>query len=56
MKNIRTSLFAAVIFISQFGGLLGLSPKIVNVVSSVGAACGLVAAKDSNVTGGTIKQ
>ena len=56
MKNWKTNLAAALIFVAQTGGLLGLPPKVVQVATELATSGGLLAAKGGDVTGGTRKQ
>ena len=57
MKNWKTTLagigIAAAMVIGQTGNL---NPKTQSVVQQIAMIAGLLAAKDSNVTGGTVKQ
>lgn len=56
-KNWKTTLSGIVILLLQVGPTLFpqyITPSVANVISGVAVALGLLAAKDSNVTGGTV--
>ena len=56
LKNWQTSLCGIIVFVSLVGGELGLPPRLVKAATTIATAYGLLAAKQQNVTGGTVFQ
>lgn len=56
LKNWQTSIAGLIVFVALVGGELGLPPKVVSAATTIATAYGLLAAKQANVTGGTVFQ
>lgn len=58
-KNWKTTIAGIIAIIIQVGPIIWpryITPSVANTISTIAAALGLIAAKDSNVTSDTVKE